>query len=90
MQNIGSSSAKTVGNIVQTANNTYNNEQSGRQTNNANNRRSRKKDHRRWKQSENKGSRCSTVRPRKSNAKMVIDTHTREVYNMGVAIVHLK
>jgi hypothetical protein len=32
MQNIGSSSAKTVGNITQTANNTYNNEQSGRKT----------------------------------------------------------
>lgn len=32
MQNIGSTSAKTVGNIAQTANNTYNNEQSGRQT----------------------------------------------------------
>lgn len=32
MQNIGSSSAKTVGNIAQTANNTYNNEQSGKKT----------------------------------------------------------
>jgi len=57
---------------------------------NTDNRRNRQKARRRWKQRKNKGSRSSPLRSRKSNAKMVVDTHTKEVYNMGVRIVHLK